>query len=106
MIMAANRETEAQQLSAWHADEEPSIERIMAIDSSDDRGADGPIRLLEVNSDTVAAGIMPVVFGANDDIHYKSIVVEVTPVEYARIEEGALPLPDGWILGKTLFERG
>jgi hypothetical protein len=57
-----------------------------------------PIKLLEVNRDTVPTGIMPLGFDAAPErgIPYPSVIVEVTPDEYEQIRSGALVLPNGW----------
>lgn len=57
-----------------------------------------PIKLLEVNENTVEAGIMPVYFGPAPEsgIHYPSVIVEVTPKEYQKIQSQELSLPEGW----------
>jgi hypothetical protein len=63
-----------------------------------------PIKLLEVNRDTVPTGIMPLGFDAAPDrgIPYPSIIVEVTPDEYEQIRSGALALPNGWRIGDEI----
>jgi hypothetical protein len=57
-----------------------------------------PIKLLEVNENTVPSGVMPLHFGAvpASGIPYPSIVVEVTPEEFGKIQTRELKLPDGW----------
>lgn len=62
---------------------------------------DEPIKLLEVNEDTVPSGIQPLHFGASaaSGITYPSVIVEVTPDEFKQIEAGMLILPDGWVRG-------
>jgi hypothetical protein len=63
-----------------------------------------PIKLLEVNRDTVPTGIMPLGFDAAPDrgIPFPSIIVEVTPDEYEQIRSGALALPNGWQIGDEI----
>ena len=63
-----------------------------------------PIKLLEVNENTVPSGVMPIQFGPSlaSGIHYSSIIVEVTPDEYEEIQTGKLGLPDGWTLGEEI----
>lgn len=57
-----------------------------------------PIKLLEVNENTIESGIMPIHFGPapGSGIHYPSVIVEVTPEEYCKIQSNELQLPDGW----------
>jgi hypothetical protein len=63
-----------------------------------------PIKLLEVNENTVPSGIVPIQFGPNPaiGIHYPSVIVEVTPEEFQRIQTEDLPLPGGWRLGNPI----
>ena len=57
-----------------------------------------PIKLLEVNEGTVEAGIVPIYFGPAPEagIHFPSVIVEVTPDEYRKIQSHELQLPEGW----------
>jgi hypothetical protein len=57
-----------------------------------------PIKLLEVNSNTVESGVMPLHFGPAPDsgIPYSSIIIEVTPNEFKKIQSHELKLPQGW----------
>ena len=63
-----------------------------------------PIKLLEVNADTVASGIMPLHFGAApaSGIPYPSIIIEVTPDEFDKIQSNEMKLPEGWTIGEEL----
>lgn len=62
------------------------------------------IKLLEVNENTVPAGIAPIQFGPApaSGIHFPSVIVEVTPAEFEQIKAKQLPLPDGWELGERI----
>jgi hypothetical protein len=57
-----------------------------------------PIKLLEVNENTIASGVMPIQFDAlpTSGVPYPSVIIEVTPDEYRRIQAKELKLPDGW----------
>jgi hypothetical protein len=63
-----------------------------------------PIKLLEVNENTFAAGVMPLHFGPVPDsgISFPTVIVEVTPEEFQRIQTHELKLPEGWELGEEL----
>ncbi len=63
-----------------------------------------PIKLLEVNENTVESGIMPLHFGPApaSGIPYSSIIVEVTPDEFEKIRSHELKLPEGWEIGEEL----
>ena len=77
--------------------------RLLASDEAEAR-ADEPIKLLEVNADTIPAGIMPLQFGPDPSsgICYRTVIVEITPGEFAQISEGKLKLPEDWELGDLL----
>jgi hypothetical protein len=63
-----------------------------------------PIKLLEVNQNTVPSGVMPLGFDAApaSGIPFPSVIVEVTPDEFEKIKRHELPLPEGWTLGELL----
>jgi hypothetical protein len=58
-----------------------------------------PIKLLEVNADTVPSGILPIYFAAAPEsgIPFPTAIVEVTPEEFQRIQAKELELPAGWL---------
>jgi len=62
--------------------------------------------LLEVNDQTVPTGIMPVGFPPHpaSGLHYRSVVIEVTPQEYEAILRKQLDLPAGWEI-RDVYER-
>jgi hypothetical protein len=59
------------------------------------------IRLLEVNENTIPSGVVPIPFDPlpASGIHYPSVIVEVTPEEFAKIQNSELTLPFGWEVG-------
>lgn len=63
-----------------------------------------PIKLLEVNENTVESGVMPLHFGPApaSGILYPSIIIEVTPNEFQKIQSHELKLPEGWEIGEEL----
>ena len=62
------------------------------------------LRLLEVNTNTVPSGIMPIHFGPNlnSGFRFPSVILEVTPSEYENIKTGNLSLPEGWEIGSEI----
>lgn len=64
----------------------------------------GSIKLLEVNENTVPAGIAPIKFGPApaSGIHFSTVIVEVTPEEFQRIQTRELRLPAGWEIGDRI----
>jgi hypothetical protein len=63
-----------------------------------------PIKLLEVNENTVPSGILPIQFGPSpaSGLHYSSVILEVTPDEYRKIQSEELRLPHGWRVGDPI----
>ncbi len=101
-----SREEQARELAAAHYRVEAGITgiyRLLATPDVESR-TDEPVKLLEVNQDTIAAGIMPLEFAASPEegLPFASIIVEVTPVEFESIRQRQLPLPGGWQLGDLL----
>ncbi len=95
----------ARELAAAHSGCEDSVIRIVRLTSEREDQDDEPIKLLEVNVETVPSGVMPVYFGPTDDVPFASVVVELTGSEYDALQADKLELPDNWELGETLFER-
>ncbi len=63
-----------------------------------------PIKLLEVNTNTVPSGIMPIQFGPSraSGLNYPTIIVEVTPEEFQKLQDQQLELPHGWKVGDPI----
>lgn len=96
----------AKRLAQAHYSVEPAVQKIFRV-LGDQRREDDPcepIKLLEVNPDTVPAGIQPIYFGPHNasGIVYPSVIIEVTPDEYEMLCRGQLALPNGWKLGTEL----
>ncbi len=95
-----DRHEESRKLAEAHYRVEPGITQIYRITG----GAEAeirpnePIKLLEVNENTIPSGIMPLGFGPAPahGFHYPSIIVEVTPEEFDQIRSQILVLPSGW----------
>jgi hypothetical protein len=91
---------ESRKLAEAHYRVEPGITQIYRITGGAEAEVrpDEPIKLLEVNENTIPSGIMPLGFGPAPahGIHFPSIIVEVTPEEFDRIRSQELPLPGGW----------
>ncbi len=87
-----------------HLRMEPTIERIVRITGPDEEDPSEPIKLLEVNPDTPASGIVPIIFGPSDEIPAPTILVEITPEEYDKLNREELELPAGWKLDATLYD--
>jgi hypothetical protein len=94
----------AQLLAVAHREAEPGIVRIIRLVSAQEAEAREPVKLLEVNPATSPSGVLPIAFAADPPtVPFPSVVVEVTPDEFARIEQGQLALPNNWTLGQRLY---
>ena len=99
-VVVEERAEAAKELARWHYDLEPGITQIFRITDSVEveliRAT--PIKLLEVNVNTVESGVMPLQFGPApaSGIPYSSIIIEVTPNEFEKIQSLELKLPEGW----------
>ncbi len=95
---------ESAALARAHYEVEPGLRAIYRLESADPN--DHRIKLLEVNEQTVPAGIVPVGFPAHpaSGLHYPSVVIEVTPQEYEAIQRKQLNLPAGWEV-RDAYER-
>jgi hypothetical protein len=94
----------AKKLADKHFDLEPGITRIFKLRAEPalEEMSGTPIKLLEVNVDTPPSGIMPLYFGPvpSSGINYPSVIVEVTPDEFEKIQLHELKLPNGWMIGE------
>jgi len=110
--MLVNREDLAEALARKHYEVESGLTHVYHIQDKLDLSQQvcvehtraAPIRLLEVNENTVPSGIMPLSFGPApaSGITLPSVIVEVTPAEFARIQSDDLQLPEGWAVGKLI----
>jgi hypothetical protein len=96
----ADKDEEARKLAEAHYEVEVGITQIFRITGSAEAEVlpNEPIKLLEVNENTIPVGIMPLGFSPAPryGIHYPSVIVEVTPDEYEKIQSKELALPQGW----------
>jgi hypothetical protein len=100
-----DKDETAQRLADAHFRLDQGVSRIIRIVEPDESNNAKPVKLLEVNSMTPEAGILPVAMTADPDrgVPFTSVVVEVTPAEFDRLTRGELRLPHGWQLGNELF---
>lgn len=100
------KDQEAVKLARMHYEIEEGVTRIFRIAGASDAETrlDEPIKLLEVNEDTVASGIMPIWFGPLPDVglNHSCIIIEVTPDEFQKLQDGHLELPHGWSVGEPI----
>jgi hypothetical protein len=92
----------ARRLAEAHFHVDPGLTSIYRLVAPDrEASATEPIKLLEVSNETPASGVMPISFGPHmpSGIIFPSVIVEVTPEEFERIQRREMPLPHGWELG-------
>lgn len=97
------RASVTQELARRHYESEPGITEIYTICAPSELEAvpTEPIKLLEVNQQTIASGIMPLGFdpAPASGIPFPSIIIEVTPEEWDKIHRKEWFLPHGWSVG-------
>jgi hypothetical protein len=100
------KDEEAVELARKHFQIETGMTQIFRLTGSADVEfrPNEPIKLLEVNENTVPAGIMPIQFGPSpaSGLNYPTIIVEVTPDEFQKIQNQQLELPHGWKIGDPI----
>ncbi len=105
-LLMFDKDTEALRLAETHYEIESGITEIYRLKTEveAEQANEEPIKLLEVNQNTIPSGIMPLCFGAipAHNIHFSTVVVEVTPEEFQLIRSHQLRLPHGWELAEFL----
>ncbi len=100
------KDEEAVSLAQMHYEVETGLSQIFRITATPEAEVrpTEPIKLLEVNENTIPSGIMPIQFGPSpaSGLHYSSVVLEVTPDEYRKIQTEELRLPHGWKVGQPI----
>jgi hypothetical protein len=108
------KDEEANELARKHYQFEAGLTRIFRISGSAqvEFQPNEPIKLLEINENTVPSGIMPIQFGPSPaaGLTCPAIIIEVTPEEFDKIQSRELELPHGWQVGHEIprppFEEG
>ncbi len=96
--MAITKERAARVLAEAHFGIEDGLERVFIIRAGIDDPRE-PIKLLEVNANTVPTGsIEPIPFSPSKDIPFVTEIAEISPDEFLRLERGEFVLPHGWTL--------
>lgn len=97
----------AEFLAKAHSEVEPFLRRVHLIEPLEEQDPKVPIKLLEVVEGAIERGIEPIGFTADParGIEYPSVIVEISPAEYAVIgPDGKLGF-DGWTVGRELLVR-
>jgi hypothetical protein len=96
--MAITKAEAALALAEAHFGIEDGLERVFIIRAGIDDPHE-PIKLLEVNANTVPTGsIDPIPFSASKDVPFVTEIAEISPEEFSRLQRGELRLPRGWTL--------
>ena len=85
-----------------HRDVEPNLRRIFFYRDPDGR----EVRLVEVVDGSPSADdVLPFRFAPDESrgVHYPVVIVELSPEEFERVEQGELPLPPGWTDREELY---
>lgn len=95
----------ARLLADAHFRLDQGITRIFRIVEPDETTSLRPVKLLKISPLTTEVGISPVGMTADPSrgVFYSSVVVEITPDEFDRLQRGELKLPHDWTLGDELF---
>ena len=86
-----------------HFELEEDLEQIIWLK----KGPASEIRLLEVNRNTAATGMVEVFgFAPSVDIPYPLRIAEITPEEWERVQNDEISLPESWSLDNAeIFTR-
>ena len=104
-MIVPEKDIAARALATIHGDTEESILKVVRLRGDREGDPNEPIKLLELNRNTVPSGIVPIFFGPSGELPFSSVVVELTEPEFERVERRELSLPDNWRLGEVLFSR-
>ncbi|MDQ2799408.1 MAG: hypothetical protein M3Y13_07170 [Armatimonadota bacterium] len=94
------------ELAEAHYSMDNGLRAIYRLLGDDEDDAQEPIKLLEINEDTIPAGIIPLYFRVRPtrNVFYSYVIVEIKPEEFEQLQQGRLELPDGWKPGE-LYTR-
>lgn len=97
--MEFDKDTTADRLIDWHFSIDSGTIAVYRILSNNENSKDEPIKLLEINEDTIETGrVDAFVFGPTEEVPYSTIMAVVTQAEMTKIENGEIQLPGGWDL--------
>lgn len=89
---------------------DPGMQKIFWVlgPTKAEQDASEPVKLLQVNKDTMATGILPLFFPIipEEGFPFRSVIIEITPEEYKKVKSRELNLPNGWKLGPLIPPAG
>jgi hypothetical protein len=97
--MARTKTQVIQWLVEHHFQIEDGLERVVVIHGPGFADPREPIKLLEVNANTIATGsVEPFSFSPTSDVPFVTEIAEITPEEYTKLQKRELAMPEGWPL--------
>jgi hypothetical protein len=98
-----NLESVVEKLIHEHFELDESLEEVIWFKSD----VTPKIRLLEINPDTFATGVVQSFsFPPSDEVPYPLVIAEVTPEEWQKVLRKEISLPEGWRLDNhKIFSR-
>ena len=92
----------AADLIQWHFRIEPGLTVVFRVLSDNEDDPNEPIKLVEVNAETVATGSFePYRFAPTKDTPYPTSIAEVTPEEIEALRSTPGAIPDSWNLERA-----
>jgi hypothetical protein len=105
LIAAPNTVTEefVKNLAQLHFEADDGIEQIIWMKGGEKK----QIRLIEVNRTALPTESVEIFrFAPSEDVPFPILIADVRPTEWERIQNGDIPLPDGWALEEAqVFRR-
>ena len=91
-----NKDAVAAELIHWHFQIEPGLVAVYRVTNDRESDPKEPIKLIEVNADTIATGSFEAYgFAAPREVPFPTLIAEVTPDELAELRRNGR-LPAGW----------
>lgn len=86
----------AADLINWHFKVEPGLVTVYRVTNENEADPKEPIKLIEVNAQTVATGSFEAYgFAPTRDVPFPTLIAEVTPDEFAELRQSG-KIPRGW----------
>lgn len=91
-----DKDTIAADLINWHFKVEPGLVTVYRVTNENEADPKEPIKLIEVNAQTVATGSFEAYgFAPTRDVPFPTLIAEVTPDEFAELRRNG-KIPRGW----------
>lgn len=91
-----DKDTVAADLINWHFKVEPGLVTVYRVTNENEADPKEPIKLIEVNAQTVATGSFEAYgFAPTREVPFPTLIAEVTPDEFAELCRSG-KIPPGW----------